>query len=144
MDVLDIEEKVMAHLLDGEHPVLNRLREQYKLATKKIRKVDSAGFLVDYEVNAELAIPDHASFEVNDVSVKLSREDVTVGFVFFVKGGLLSLLECWTVTDLKEWPKDLKVLGIRYNSSQKDKSDLRNFEFTLKSYSAFLSKGKSG
>jgi hypothetical protein len=109
--VLDLASRLVPQLLSGAHPQLAVLRAQYEQA--RVSRVESSGvgFLVSYEVPAELAAAVPSDFAGGDARISVAGMESPAGCVLFVRGGRLALLETYT-HDGSRWPADAEVLDV--------------------------------
>ncbi|WP_027407960.1 hypothetical protein [Anoxybacteroides tepidamans] len=112
-------EEVMGKILEGDDPVLETLRLQYNCATIKDIELTGVGFYISY------LIPEHApriqgkkSFYIGDLSGEIEGINDGVGFVLFVKDGIIDLLEGHTYGDEK-WPEVIVNYKLSFTSGKK-------------------------
>jgi hypothetical protein len=98
---------VMEKLLEGDDPTLEILRRQYECATVQSAEFTGVGFYISYLV-PEYAprIPEKKSFHIGDLHGEIDGVNDGVGFVLFVKDGVINLLEGYTYGD-ESWPKEI-------------------------------------
>jgi hypothetical protein len=111
--------EVMGKILEGDDPVLETLRRQYDCATVKDVELTGVGFYISY------LIPEHApriqgkkSFYIGDLYGEIEGVNDGVGFVLFVKDGIIDLLEGHTYGDEK-WPEVIANYELSFISGGK-------------------------
>ncbi len=110
----------MEKLLIGDDSKFSTLREQLKTATVADRKNTGSGFYVDFFIpqNAQ-RISANPSFEISDVIGKLNDGKLDVGFVLFIKNGVLSMLEGFTYGS-DEWPEKISDFQLHCTRGGRD------------------------
>jgi hypothetical protein len=112
MEVLqiDLEDKLMELLLQGNHPTLAVLRQQYSSAKVVRREFSGVGFFTIFEVpdNIPTVIPENITG--GNVDIELENLPNGAGCVLFVKKGKLDLLECYTNTN--PWPDRIIIKSL--------------------------------
>lgn len=102
-DFEQFEEHVLRMLLEGDEPPLVTLRSQLRLANRIRREMSGVGFFTHFDVPAEAPRLKHcASLRFGDVTAELEGLQHGTGFVLFVDGGLLTMLEGYTYDEA--WP----------------------------------------
>lgn len=97
----DIEQRALDTLLEGDGPVFHVLRAQARGAVVSKRTLTGVGFYVDFEPMLDQEPgPDMVVEGAYATAPGATSPDV--GFLLFVKGGQLSVLEGYTTCD--EWP----------------------------------------
>ena len=116
----DFEEDVMKRLLAGDDEILIKLRGQYEVATIHSRDFTGAGFFTHFRLAGKsLRLDRRNSFHFGDViGQKDGSTDDAVGFVLFVKDGILDYLEGYTF-GAETWPEDLKDYRLSYSTGVK-------------------------
>ncbi len=114
-DLKQLEEKVMGLLFAGDYPALKVLREQWKSSVIKEVQLTGVGFFINYE------IPDDCprisgSLTLSDVTADIKGVKNGVGFILFVKDGVLTMLEGATYDD--PWPEKIEIQKIYYVGDQ--------------------------
>lgn len=100
----EFEKNVMTKFLDGEDDVLSVLREQYHNAIVKNREFTGKGFFTDYIIPNDIPkLKSQKSFQIGDVIGEIDRVEHGIGFVLFIKNGVIDVLEGFTYGD-EEWP----------------------------------------
>jgi hypothetical protein len=108
----EFETAVLGKLLAGDHPVLAVLRAQADAASVASREQTGTGFFVSFD------IPDHTpalstkDFHFGDVNAVVSGLKNGAGFVVFVRGGRLNVLEGYTYDE--PWPREIRDFKLTY------------------------------
>jgi hypothetical protein len=100
----------MPRLIEGPHPVLATLREQYRLATVKQVELTGVGFYVDFDVPPDAPLTDPPGFVGGHAEIVVTGVE-GAGCVLFVRDGRLLMLECYSCDGT--WTEDAKVLEIK-------------------------------
>jgi hypothetical protein len=106
--VLRRAERLVPALIEGTHPAMAALREQYRRSHIKEVELTGAGFYMDFEVplDAPRAVP--ANFAGGHAKIILKGVDCEAGCVLFVRDGRLSTLEGYTYD--KPWPEEIDAV----------------------------------
>lgn len=108
-----LEKAVMDLLLAGDAPVLDALRDQYRLSRIGKRMFSGVGFLTDFVVPQDVPAVDAKSlFFLSDVRADLNNVQGAAGFHAQVKNGRLKLLEGFTFDD--PWPSGFVDFNVYY------------------------------
>src|SRR5437762_2995955 len=95
-------------LLQGDHPVLATLRDQFAVAQVRGRRFTGVGFFTNFEVPATAPrLPFKSRLVLTDVYADITGLAHGAGFLLFVDGGALNFLECAICEP--EWPTDAKL-----------------------------------
>jgi hypothetical protein len=105
-----LEQQMMELLLNGDHPVLTVLRQQYASAIIKNRKFSGVGFFTSFEVPDNVPLTDPPNFVGGNIMIDLENLPNGAGCVLFVSKGKLDFLECYTFTD--PWPDRIVVKSL--------------------------------
>lgn len=108
--VVELTMRLVPLLLQGEHPALAILREQFAQASISQVELTGSGFYVDFAIPADLPLTEPADFTGGDAVIRLTGSDIPGGCVLFVRGGRLATLEGYTYGD--EWPENAQVASV--------------------------------
>ena len=109
----EFEAEVMNRLLAGDHPYLALLRDQYRSAVVRGHELSGKGFVCTFDVPASQAtLPDGLDCAFGDVVGTLQGVINGVGFLLFVRDGLLSMLEGFTYGE--PWPSEIGEFTLDY------------------------------
>lgn len=112
-----LEHAVIDKLLAGDHPVLATLRRQAEHARVAKRENTGVGFFCDFEVNSDApTIP--RDFQIGDVHAEMEGLAHGAGFVLFVRGGRLSMLEGFSYDE--SWPNHVGAFSLRYSNPERE------------------------
>jgi hypothetical protein len=108
--VLALVARLVPSLLDGDHPALAALREQFRRARIKEVELTGAGFYVDFDVpvDAPLAVPANLTGGHASISLDVARHGA--GCVLFVRDGRLAMFEGYTYDE--PWPEHACVTAV--------------------------------
>jgi hypothetical protein len=100
---------VLEWLLRGDDPMRKALREQIMAASVSGRQFTGVGFYVDFVVPDDVPRLDESlgtkpDFAFGNVGALFEDANVEVGFVLFVRGGRVQMLEGYTYGD-ESWPE---------------------------------------
>lgn len=92
-------------MLDKPGEPFETVRQQLAHATVSKREFSGVGFSTDFVVPAAAAVRrDLPSMEISDVGAEFPSVQHGAGFVLFIRGGVVSLLEGFTYGE--PWPTD--------------------------------------
>jgi hypothetical protein len=119
MDHEIFEKKLMEMLLAGEDNVLNKLRKQYESAKVTSREFSNVGFYTSFSMQNEhdFSLGDK-TFHIGDVDGVINGIEGAVGFILYIKNGIISLLEGYT-NAIDKWPKTNDEIILLYDSGIK-------------------------
>jgi hypothetical protein len=120
MQPTDLESEVLHLSLAGDHPLLGILRQQLPHTTVAKREFTGVGFYSDLAVaaTAPRIVGPQGKFEISDVFADVPGLQYGVGFVLFVREGIVSLLEGYTFDEA--WPASLEGAVVRYIHGTRD------------------------
>lgn len=116
VDLNDLEQAVLGKLLAGDHPVLATLREQSERARLARRECTGVGFFCEFEVDSNAPMVQGDS-SIGDVHAELEGLAHGAGFMLFVRGGRLSILEGYTYDE--PWPKQIRGFSLKYDDPER-------------------------
>lgn len=124
-ELIPLEAEVLRLLLDGDDPILFSLREQLTHLVSVKREHTGVGcytyFVFDGNAQPVLGEP---SFAFGDVIPEIEGLDDGAGFVVFVKGGLLHMLEAYSYGH--SWPMTIGRFVVSYqHGGSRDMAALR-------------------
>ena len=93
MTLEPLEAAVLEKLLDGDHPILVGLRAQLAGSVVAEREYTGVGFFTTFAVNATARPISVSSLRFGDVEATIAGLQHGAGFVVFVDGGVLTMLE---------------------------------------------------
>lgn len=122
---IKFEKELVNKLLQGEDKVLSVLRKQYEMASVKSREFTGVGFFTNFLIDPEAPVLNPPiSFQFGDVAADFEGLENGVGFVLFIKNGLISLLEGYCFDE--NFPKDITSYKLYYDSKERNLDQLRN------------------
>ena len=122
-DMTDFEREVLNKVLDGDRPVLAALRKQVESARLLSREYTGVGFFADFALPPNTARVTSPDFTITDVSASVAGLRYGVGFVLFVRGGLICDLEGFTIGE-EQWPDPIGDYKLQYSSNPRDLDSL--------------------
>lgn len=109
----------MDKLLDGEDHLLGILQEQYKRSTVKSREFTGVGFYTTFTLDKNVPKAEYKNtFQIGDVIGEVKGINNGIGFILFIKDGLINILEGYTYGDEK-WPESIEEYKLLYISGDK-------------------------
>lgn len=127
----ELVQSTMEMLLNGETPTLQLLNEQWRNSSFIIEDKTSTGFFAKIKLEKkDFQITDgNLNFEFGDVYGSTSTTPFAIGFVLFVKNGILDFLESYTFgADVYPEPKEIKLI---YSTGDDKKRDIQKLELKL-------------
>lgn len=111
----EFERVVMDKLLFGENQVLEILRKQYQSSAIESREFDGVGFFTHFKINEKLRLKDKSHFTIGDLHGKYEIDRYNdVGFVLFIRDGIITTLEGFTYGD--KWISDYDNVKLEYSN----------------------------
>lgn len=111
-DLEPLEQAVLNKLLDGDHPALVALRRQLTGLTVKSRERTGAGFFTGFSVAKTVTPAPVAKLRFGDVQATISGLRHGAGFLLYVDGGLLTMLEGYSYEE--PWPEEIREFSVSY------------------------------
>ncbi len=112
-----LEQDVLRLFLDGDDPVLEILRSQLSLATRKSREVTSVGFFSNFDVPEKAPrLPGKLSLRLTDVWAEIEGVEHGAMFVLFIDNGVLTMLE--GSTSEEPWPPVITAYSVHYTNNK--------------------------
>ncbi len=112
LDLEPIEGAVLQKLLDGDHPVLNVLRQQMPFLSVSTREHTGIGFYTNFTLAAGAPRADSIRTQFGDVVATIRGLEHGAGFVLWVDDGLLSCLEGYAFGE--DWPWRVNDFSLTY------------------------------
>lgn len=114
----ELVERIMDMLLAGNHEVLALLRKQYRVAEVISEEKSEVGFFVKFHVEKyQMDLPNYRqTFQIGDVGGMLNGIEEAVGFVLFIKDGVIEMLEGYTCA-IEKWPQNDSDIVLNYHSA---------------------------
>ena len=125
-ELIALEREVMVSLLQGKNPILNILYQQYLVSKVRDRNLTGVGFFTTFVVPENVRRVNNESFAFGDVIAEVSGLKHGIGFVLFVKSGIIDTLEGYTYDET--WPSKITNLRVSYI---KNKRELSSFPTML-------------
>jgi hypothetical protein len=121
----EFERKLVSMLLNGEHPDLRTLREQFALAKVEKRDWTGTGVFVNYSIPDNCPKTTQKHITLGDVRLVLAG-DIPADAILHVKDGRLNSLECLRYSP-GEWPREPEIQTLDYQgSNERDPLYLQN------------------
>lgn len=116
----EFERAVLEKLLAGDHPVLAVLRAQAQAARLASREYTGVGFYLSFDVPPEAPALLTQNFHFGDVNAAVDGLQHGAGFVVFVGGGRLEMLEGYSYDE--PWPKEIHGFKLTYQREPRELS----------------------
>jgi hypothetical protein len=108
-----LEAQVIRMLLEGENAVLAILRQQAEQVRVSSRKMTGVGFFTDLALDPQaVRVAGSPSFRLGDVNGTAANVKHGLGFLLYVKDGVLRQLEGYTYDE--PWPDVVRGLVLTY------------------------------
>ncbi len=114
----DFEQAVLEKLLAGDHAVLAGLRTQAARARLASRENTGVGFHCSFEVPPDVPLVTPADFELGDVDATIEGLDHGAGFLLFVRGGRMTMLEGYSYEE--PWPREVRNVKLSYQREPRE------------------------
>jgi hypothetical protein len=126
MEHIELEQKVMDMLLDGDDDVLKELRNQFLNSSVESREINGAGFYTTYHVKENIKpAANGKSSSFGYVYASYENIEYALSFRIYVKKGYLIMLEGATFQD--SWPDDYSKVIPKY-ATPDGKRDLQELK----------------
>ena len=130
MEFCKFEKKLMQMLLVGKSATLQQLRKQYLSSVVVSREITSVGFFTTFSIQGEVdMLEGNKTFQIGDVDGKINSTDEAVGFILYIRNGVISTLEGYT-NIMDQWPKDAEKIELKYDSGKR--RDFKKLEQKMK------------
>lgn len=114
----DFEEAVLEKLLAGDIAVLAGLRAQAARARLASRENTGVGFHCSLEVPPDVPLVAPADFELGDVDATIEGLEHGAGFLLFVRGGRMTMLEGYSYEE--PWPQEIRNVTLSYRREPRE------------------------
>lgn len=115
-----LEDRVLEMLLTGDHPVLRCLRKQLAQIASRKREFSGVGFFTHFKLNADVSrLIGLQSFAFGDIDGEMEGLKFGVGFLLFVRDGLIDFLECYTYDEF--FPRNIQNVKLTYRFDMVDR-----------------------
>lgn len=104
LGLVALAERLVPALIEGPHPAMAALREQYRNSHIREVQLTGAGFYVDFDVPLDAPLAQPANFAGGNARIVLKGARCEAGCVVFVRNGRLATLEGYTYDE--PWPED--------------------------------------
>jgi hypothetical protein len=104
---IELENEIMKMLLEGQNDTFAILRRQYSNSTVASREFSSVGFFISFSVPEDIdKLQEKESFHLGGVTGQINGVTNGVGFILYIRNGVIKLLEGYTYGEEK-WPEKL-------------------------------------
>lgn len=108
-----LESAVLEMLLAGPEAEFVTLRQQVAQAGVLVRELSGVGFFCRFRLPVTIArISGSPDFELSDVEAEIPELRHGAGFVLFVRGGQIDMLEGFAYDE--RWPDNIEDFTLRY------------------------------
>lgn len=122
-ELSNLERAVLDKMLDGALPMLSFLRQQLEECSVATREFTGVGFYTTF------SLPDHiprkagVDVRIGDVIGESPQIKDGMGFLLYVKNGVLDMLEGYTYDE--PWPQEITRFELKYvNGEERDRVTL--------------------
>lgn len=113
------EQAVLDKALAGRGRTLAALREQAEEVVSIKRELTDAGIYCTFTFPPDVQlISERGSFAIADVEAKVPGLERGAGFVLFISGGRINLLEGFTYGE--PWPEEVRGFELRYTQEPRE------------------------
>jgi len=113
-DLTPLEQAVISKLLEGDSENLSILRKQVERIEETRREFTGCGFFTTFKIaNDAPQIPGSRSFNFGDIDAEIPGVELGVGFLLWVRNGVIDFLEGYTSGDAA-WPTAISSFELRY------------------------------
>ena len=120
MELTPLEAAVLDMLLAGDDPHLAILREQRRLLRVTGREHSGVGFFTDVAIPPDATrLPGEPMLRFGDVIADIEGLAHGAGFLLFVDGGVITMLEGYVFGN-EHWPPEGTQVTVRYDSEPRD------------------------
>ena len=107
--------EILQALLSGDEDCLKTLRQQAEAASVKSRQMTGVGFYTEFQIPATAPrVAGLPTCKIGDVNGTAENVKHGLGFLLYVKDGVLSMLEGYTYDD--PWPDEVRGLALTYTN----------------------------
>lgn len=110
-NLTELERAVLDKILDGDHPLLEILRNQLSNDRVSRREMTGTGFFTYFNVG-DPPVADVEKIVFGDVSADIEGVHHGAGFLVWVEHGRLIMLEGFTYDD--PWPDEIEQYTLKY------------------------------
>jgi len=107
-----IEKAVLEKLFDGKLPLLIQLRQQLTRCTVTKREFTGSGFYTTLGVPEDVRRIDGFDIKFGDVVGEIPELSSGVGFLLYIKDGVLDMLEGYSYDE--PWPSSVDSFDLKY------------------------------
>jgi hypothetical protein len=111
-EIVALAMRLIPQLIQGEHPTLAILRQQFESVRIGPIELSGVGFFAHLQVPPDKPTATPPDFAGGDALIELAGSTGGAGCVLFVKDGCLSMLEGYTRGG-DDWPEDAVVLDVK-------------------------------
>ena len=107
--VIELTTRLVSLLIQGAHPAMATLREQFSRARISRVELTGVGFFVNFDVPNDLPLTEPPEVAAGSAEIRLDA-NIAAGCVLFVRGGRLTMFEGFTYD--AEWSVDALVESV--------------------------------
>ena len=108
--VIELTTRLVPLLIQGTHPAMATLREQFSRARISRVELTGVGFFVNFDVPNDLPLTEPPEVAGGSAEIRLVGADIPAGCVLFVRRGRLAMFEGFTYDP--EWSADALVASV--------------------------------
>jgi hypothetical protein len=120
MKILPNENQIINSILKGNDPILETLREQYKLSEVILREYTGVGFYIQFKVSESPPNVKPNSFVIQDIHLEVKGTENGASAMLFIKNGVIDFLEIIATTG--NLPEEFEGESIYYFKRKKANS----------------------
>jgi hypothetical protein len=109
-EVRELVDSLVPSLLEGSHPALSALREQFSRSAIGSAELSGVGVFVEFKIppDERLAVP--SDFTGGSADISLQGVEHGAGCVLFIRAGKLAMFEAFTYDE--PWPENSRVVRV--------------------------------
>jgi hypothetical protein len=118
------ENDVINKLLSGDNETIKILRNQFEKSVINEKEYTGHGFYINFSIPDFIEKTKNEKFQIGDVGANIEGLKHGVGFLLFVKNGMIDFLEAYTYGE--EFPVDFNKYELFYINFKGEKRDFSN------------------
>ncbi|NLW87211.1 MAG: hypothetical protein GXY38_10100 [Planctomycetes bacterium] len=115
-ELTHLERAVLVKLLEGAHPLLERLRHQLSSCRVSHREMTGHGFYTYFDIEEENAASGGSTVILGDVCAEVDGMEEGAGFLLYIEQGHLTMLEGYAYDE--PWPCTIAGYTLSYNAGE--------------------------
>ena len=109
--VRELVGRLVPALIQGQHPALAAVRDQFSCASIDSVEFSGVGFFVEFVVPIEAPVADPPDFAGGNADISVEGLHHGAGCVLFVRAGKLAMFEAYS-NGGEPWPENARILKV--------------------------------